>query len=71
MAKPSTSCAVLEKRIEKSRTLLMEEVLSICEVEAAKSDSFKAHFKAAQMHGYAKDVKIARLQRMLVEAKKA
>ena len=43
----------------------------LCEVEAAKSDSFEAHFKAAQMHGYAKDMTIARLQRMLAEAKKA
>ena len=70
-AKPSTSCAVLEKRIEKAKILQLEEVLSFYEVEKAKSDSFEAHFKAAQMHCYAKDVKIARLQRMLAEAKKA
>ena len=70
-AKPSTSLTVLKNRELKLKKVEMERLWSMHGCEAAKADSYKAHFKAAQMHGYAKDVKIARLQRMLVEAKKA
>ena len=63
-AKPSTSSTVLYNRQQKLHTWEMELVWSMHAVEAAKADSFRAHFKAEMMRGYAKDVTIARLKRM-------
>ena len=61
-AKPSTSFTVLDNRERKLRKVEMEKVWSMHALEAAKADSFKAHFKAAQMRGFAKDATIARLK---------
>ena len=71
MAKPSTSFTVLDKRERKMHSLKYEEILSCCELEAAKADSFEAHFMAKKMRGFAKDATIRRLKRMLDEAKKS
>ena len=67
----TTSLTVLNNRELKLKKVEMERLWSMHGCEAAKADSYKAHFKAAQMRGFAKDVTIARLQRMLAEAKKA